>query len=78
MAKGVFSRELVGSMIEVKKNSDERRVNMYRDYAARGLDIPFHLANDEKELAKYSTEAMYNDVNDRDDEQDLLDAIEEL
>lgn len=72
--RGVFSRELIGSNVQVKKNEDNRRINMYADYVARGLEVPFHLANNEAELSKYDD----NIVESKTVESDNIDPFSEL
>lgn len=71
--RGSSYSELFGmNIVPTKKNDDERRVNMYRDYMARELPIPYHLADNEEELSKYSTEAIYDIAS----EPDTLDDID--
>lgn len=53
-----------------KKNNDDRRVAMYAFYASRGLAIPFELADNQEELAKYENldvDSLSAPVNSEDD-----------
>lgn len=64
--RGVFSRELVGSIVPVKKNEDARRVALYSYYAQRGLPVPFELANDEKALEEFAETVIEDTITDSD------------
>lgn len=54
MARGTFSHVLEARNHIKGPNTDGRRLAMYAFYASRGLAIPFELADNEEELAKYA------------------------
>lgn len=77
MRKGKFSHVLE-SRVRIKgENRDPRRIAMYAFYASRGLPIPFELADNEAELAKFAdfdTESLTAPP----DIEDLIDTLEDV
>lgn len=46
-------------------NKSINRLKMYQDYVARGLAIPFHLANDASELEKYADATLSMEIGNQ-------------
>lgn len=66
--------QFMDSKIQTKgQNEDPRRVAMYASFASRGLAIPFELADNEEELAKYA-DITLDDLPADSDEDEMTEA----